>query len=356
MFARRGSMTIVALVLLGTSGCKVGEILSFGDEQWLPESHPPATEAASPRVLPAWSENGAELAYVLADGRTAVSRSMTGGGRRLLYSVPMPAEIVGLELSADGSEWVTASSSGQPGEPVTTLRRHSGASTEVITDRGGNSLGPGPRGRVIMAGTNGNLAYIVFPDSLFLRRKATGASQLLGVGCSAVAALSPAGDGAICYRADPFAPPLRFTTDSPAATPISASEQYARVLEVVWNAQGIFLLSVYAGPYVFERLGESQSPFATPPTQHNESCCSGFVSLATDGRSFAYANGYCARMVLIALCEAHQAIIYRADAVTRKVDRVAVHSGPSGTPVSISGATRRIAYVVDGQLYILPGN
>lgn len=357
MFGQRGFIGIGMLAMVGIGACKGGEIFSLGhDEHWLPESHPAATEPASSLVLPAWSGNGAELGYVLADARTAVSRSMAGGSRRILYTAPAPSEIVGLELSADGSEWLTASSSGQPGVPGTTIRRHSAASTEVITDRGGTVLGPGPRGRVMLAGVNGDLAYIVRPDSLFLRRATTGQTQLLGVGCSAVAALSPAGDGAICYRADPFAKPLRLTIDSPVATPIGASEQYARVLEVVWNAQGIFVLSTYTGPYVFERLTESQSAFATLPGQHNENLGSGFVSLGTDGRSFAYANGYCARMVLIALCEAYQTLIYRVDVPTRRIDRVAVHSGPSGIPISISAATRRIAYVTDGKLYILTGS
>lgn len=356
MFGRPRFVGIGVLALLGAGACKGGEIFSFVDEQWLPESHPAATEPASPLVLPTWSGNGAQLGYVLADARTAVSRTMAGGSRRILYSATAPSRIVGLELSADGSEWLTASSSGQPEVPGTTIRRHSATSTEVVTDRGGTVLGPGPRGRVMLAGVNGDLAYIVRPDSLFVRRASTGVTQLLGVGCTAVAALSPAGDGAICYPPDPFAKPLRFTIDSPAPTPISASEQYARVLEVVWNAQGVFVLSTYLGPYVFERLGESQSRFATPPGQHNENSGSGFVSLATDGRSFAYANGYCARMVPIALCEGHQVLIYRADVMTRKVDRVAVHSGPSGTLLSISAATRRIAYVVDGQLYILSGS
>lgn len=356
MRGQRHLISIGLLAVAGIGACRGGEIFSLGeDEHWLPESHPAATEPASSMVLPTWSGNGTELGYVLVDARTAVGRSMAGGYRRILYAAPAPAEIVGLELSADGNEWLTASSSGQPGVPGTTIRRHSATSTEVITERGGTVLGPGPRGRVMLAGVNGDLAYIVRPDSFFFKSATTGETQLLGVGCSAVAALSPAGDGAICYRTDPFSKPLRFMIDSPAATPISASEQYARVLEVAWNAQGIFVLSVYTGPYVLERLGESQSPFATPPNQHNENCCSGFVSLATDGRFFAYANGYCARMVLIAMCEGHQTLVYRADPQTRKVVRVAVHSGPSGIPVSISAATRRIAYVTGGQLYILPG-
>lgn len=80
--------------------------------------------------------------------------------------------------------------------------------------------------------------------------------------------------------------------DSPGGTPFSASEQYARVIDVVWNVQGIFVLSAYTGPYVFERLGESQSSFPTLPDIHNESMGSGFAALAADGRSFAYVNDY----------------------------------------------------------------
>ena len=352
MFGRRRFLSIGMLALVGTGACTDGEIFSFGvDEHWLPESHPAATEPAWSRVLPTWSGNGAELGYVLADARTAVSRSMSGGSRRILFTAPPPSEIVGLELSAYGSEWLTAASSGQPGVPGTTIRRHSATSTEVITDRGGTVIGTGPQGRVMLFGVNGDLAYIVRPDSLFLRRATTGVTRLLGVGCTAVAAVSPAGDGAICYPK-----PMRFTLDSLVGTPITASERYARMIDVVWNAQGTFLLSTYVGPYIFERLGESHSRFDTPNGQHNEHSGSGFAAIARDGRSFAYANGYCARMVPIALCEAHQTIIYRADAQTRRVERVAVHSGPSGIPVSISAATRRIAYVVDGQLYILSGS
>lgn len=128
MLGQRLFISIGMLGMAGIGGCKGGEIFSLGaDEHWLPENHPAPAEPASSRVPPTWSGNGAELGYVLADGRTAVSRSMTGGIRRVVYSAPNPSQIVGLESSADGSEWLTASSSGQPGVPSTTIRRHNAA-------------------------------------------------------------------------------------------------------------------------------------------------------------------------------------------------------------------------------------
>lgn len=211
----------------------------------------------------------------------------------------------------------------------------------------------------MLLGANGDLAYIVRPDSLFLLSRATGNTRLIGVGCNAVAALSPAGDEAICYPADVFARPIRFalaSTSGTAGTAVMGTEQYARALDVVWNGQGIFMLSEYAGRYIFERVGDPQSSFFTPFGQDPESSGSGLAALSADGRFIAYVNGYCAVMRPISFCESHQVIVYRANAVARTTARVAIHSAPTGMSLSLSPASGSIAYVLDGQLYILPGS
>ena len=348
---------LAGIAFLTLNACSASDIFSLGEDRTLAEMHPPPVEPATSEVRPVWSVNGAELGYVLADARTAVARPVASGQRRTVYAVASPATIVGLEPSADGSEWFTASSSGQPGMPGSTIRRHTASTTDLITDRGGNSLSSGPRGRVMLSGANGDLAYIVRPDSLFLLQRATGGRRLIGVGCSAVAALSPAGDEAICYPAGAFAQPLRFTLASTSGTVLTGSEQWARVLDVVWNGQGIFMLSEYTGRYIFERVPDSQSSYSTPFGENNrESSGSGLAALSADGRTFAYVNGYCAVIRPIAFCESHQVIVYRADGVAKKADRVAIHSAPTGMSLSLSPASRSVAYVLDGQLYILPGS
>lgn len=350
MLKQDGLIAIAAIVIATACGGDVSS--SIFDDRTLQESHPPPIEPASPSVRPVWSTNGAELGYVLPDKRSAVARSVATGTRRFLYVAESPSEIVGVEFGPAESEWFTAASSGQPGVPGTTIRRHTPTSTEVVTQRGRHSIGPGPHGRVLLANAAGDVAYIVAPDSMFLRRKSTGTDQLLGVGCSAVAALSPAGDGAICYTLEARTPARKFAPDSPAGAAII--QAYTPVFEVVWNPRGIFMLSSDLTTYVFERLGDSQSKFVAPRPQSPEHSGSGLASLATDARSFTYSNSYCAQLRPIAYCERDQTVIYRADPVARTVKRVAVHSGGT-VAVAISEGPGRIAYVAGGELFVLPG-
>ncbi|MGI8618451.1 MAG: hypothetical protein ACR2L6_05105 [Gemmatimonadaceae bacterium] len=351
MFKRIGTIGVALIAAVASSACGGSpDLFGPGDDASLPENHPAAVDGASSYSKLAWSGNGAELGYVLPDIRTAVARSMGAGARRELYVALSPAQVTEVELSADASEWFTVSVSGVPGAVGTTIRRHGAASTEVITDRGANNL----RGRVVLAAANGDLAYVVRPDSLYFRRKAGGAAQLLGVGCSGVAAISPASDGVICYQPDPFGPALRFATATSSQTTITGSEPNTRLVDIAWNSQGIFLLTTAFSHYVFERLGDPQSKFATPKAAYPETTGFGNATLANDGRSFAYGNSYCAQTSGVFFCEKNQALIYHADAVSRTVRRVAIQTSTFGATVSISPDGRRIAYFLDGSIYMIP--
>src|SRR5688500_10788865 len=70
---RAATMGVIAMV--ATAGCKGPELFGPGDDESLPENHPPAVgPARTGFTLPTWSQNG-HLAYVLPDFLTAVSRA-----------------------------------------------------------------------------------------------------------------------------------------------------------------------------------------------------------------------------------------------------------------------------------------
>ena len=326
----------------------------------LAEDHPPPVSPANQWIRAAWAGNGAELAFVLADSTTAVALNPSTGATRVVYAAA-PDHIYQVGLSADGKEAFTvsgpASAETNPGQVAVSIRRHSAGGTEVITER--LTLAGSPLNlRAVEVAANGDFAYIVGYDSLFVRARDGGAPKFIGTTCFSIVAIAPAGDGVICYGTSLFRHALTGST-----TRLAASDASAAIREVVWNPEGIFLVSDPVPPvclfvictrgserYAFEKHSDPATKFLTPTYPLPETTW--LISLSRDGRSFAYANHYCANSSDNVICGKNQYIFYVADGVSRTTRRIAVH-GSSVVSLAISPDGTRVAYLAGGQLYIL---
>lgn len=348
VFSPISTKTISLIAVLLSAGCSGKDLFGPGEDESLPESHPQAVgPAASVQARPVWSENG-HLAYVLPDYSTAISRVDGTGAVRVLHTVTAPARISAVALSPDASQWFTVTS--DAGKSV--LRWHRDGASEVLTERGSSGEADARKGYGVIVAPNGDFAYVVRPDSLFLKRGGA-APSVIATGCRSIAAISPTGDGVICYTSDPFANAARFSTDG-SVTQVPTSEGGgAYITDIRWTASGTQLLySVLLSHFVFERVSDPQSKFSTPSVGYPE--WPDDAVLAADGRSFVYANYYCAKPVDLFGCDKAQLILHHADMVTRTSKRVGVHTFRDGSELSISRDGRRIAYALDSQLFVLP--
>jgi hypothetical protein len=143
---------------------------------------------------------------------------------------------------------------------------------------------------------------------------------------------------------------------------LAPSDATAGIRDVVWNTEGIFLVSDPDPPscvlvictrgserYAFEKHRNPATKFLTPRYQLPET--TSLISLSDDGRSFGYANHYCANSSDYVFCGKDQNVFYVADGVSQTTRRVAVNNSVVSIAISPDGA--RIAYVAGGQLYML---
>ncbi|MBA3270854.1 MAG: hypothetical protein H0T71_10105 [Acidobacteria bacterium] len=342
-------MTMFALLV--TTGCG-GSDPSGPLYESLAENHPAATDSAS-EAAAVWSADGTELLYILPDRTTLVARNVATGVRRVLYVANAADRVQQVELSPDGSEFFTlATRFGQT--TITTIRRHNAALTEVITDRGrflGVDYG---KQRDVSVAKNGDFAYIVRPESLFVRRKGATTAQFIGVDCKSIAAVAPAADGFLCYNHRSGYTVTRFTTS--ASAPIVINPGESRIHWTIWDIQGISFVrdtkKAYSESYTFERYSDPASRFVTLTYSRPEHLGNS-VSLSADGHSFAYANFSCAESSGLFSCSKTQLFFYIADGLSRTTKRIAVHTALASPTVTIAPDGSRIAYQLNGQLYIL---
>lgn len=325
----------------------------------LVEEHTPPLARVYEWVGVTWSGNGKELAYVLPDSTTAVALDLSTGVTRVLYAAA-PQHVYQVVLSGNATVAFTVSGSAsaevRPGQEHVTIRRHAGGVTEVITDRHRMTSSP-LHLKAIRVAANGALAYIVGSDSLFVTAGGGSSPKFVGTTCFSVVAVSPAGDGVVCYSSSFFRYALTGSTTS-----LEASNPGAAIRGSVWNQEGVFLVFDPQPPvcflivctrgserWAFEKYSDPASKFLTPAYPFPET--TSLVSLSENGRSLVYANHYCANSSAIG-CGRHQNTLYFADGISRTTRRIAVHSAV--VSISISPDGTRVAYVAGDQLYILP--
>ena len=352
----------LAVVLIFVLGCSRDSEPTSPSQasRELVEEHPPPVSRVYEWTSVAWSGNGEEVAYVLPDSTTAVAFNLSTGVIRVLHAAA-PHHVYQVVLSADGTEAFTvsgpASAEVRLGQGHVRIQRHSAGVAEVITDRHTMTTSPLYL-KAIRATANGTLAYIVGYDSLFVTPSGGSAPKFVGTTCFSIIAISPAGDGVVCYSSSFFRYALTGTKTS-----LAASDPDGAIRVVVWNSAGIVMVSDPEPPvclfiictrgserYAFEEQGNPASRFLTPTYPFPET--SGvLLSLSENGRSFAYANHYCANSSDGALCGKNQNTVYFADGISRTTRRIAVHSAIVSISISPDGS--RVAYVAGGQLYIL---
>ena len=343
---RATTISLIAVSLLG--GCKGADFFGPGEDESLPESHPAAVGPAaafSARLV--WSSNG-HLAYVLPNYSTAVARLDGTGPARILHTASPNVRIVEVALSPDASEWFTVADSAG----VSTLLWHRGGTAEVLTTRAGGSVGT-TNGKGVAVAANGDFAYIVRPDSLFLKR-GSDAPVMIATGCRSIATISPTGDGVVCHSAQASGYPVRFSLGG-SATPIVGTESGGLITDLQWTSQGMHVMyKILLSHFTVERLTDPQSKFSTPSVQYPEFPGEGVF--AEDGRSFAFITYFCAKTTGLFGCDKSQALVHHADAVQRTFKRLAVQTVQGDAELSISPDGRRIAYTMNGSLFVLPVN
>lgn len=346
-----GVPTMVAAVLL--SACTKLDLSGPGSDETLAENHPAALDSISHFIMGPgfWSHNGAEFAYVRPGAKVAVARSAASGTTRTLYTAAASEHIYMVELGPDGSEWITVSR--RLDLPGLRVQLHKSGGVQLLTDNGGTRLAPYGNALVVRHASNGDIAYIVNPDSLFIRRHSSGAVEFIGAGCDVIAAVAPTGEGVLCYRPLAFNSIWRYAGAGTAPVSVTVPEPWAVVIQMQWTAQGIDVVTrPQFDRFAIEKLSDPSTRYTTPSYKYPESTGIS-VSLATTGRSFAFANSHCAQSSSFLSCGKNQNIYYIADDVTRTTKRLAVQTSPAYPYVALSPDGGTLAYTDAQQLYMV---
>jgi hypothetical protein len=160
----------------------------------------------------------------------------------------------------------------------------------------------------------------------------------------------------VCFDSQSSSDAVRFSTNGAAPASIYSSLSSGRLLRAVWNDQGLFFLSLSPtiDQYVLQRYGDAAPLITTPKVSFPEELSFGTdVSLAANGRGFSYANNYCAQAANFFSCAKNQNIVYAADADSHTTKRLAVQTSNTFGITGISPDGSRVAYVMDGQLYLV---
>ena len=330
-----------AMAVFALAGCS--DPAGLEKERVLAEQHPPAADVAVWHGPPRWAPDGMSL-YYLTQSHVATRLNVETGAKNILTTVSPPSQILEVEAGASGSEWYTLEVE-LPANRVI-LRHHSEGAATMITDRALSNVG----GSSMRRAANGDLAYIVRPDSVFVWRSSTRQSHFLAAACSGLSSVAPAGDGVICFPSQTTGGLglVRVTAGTP---PTSFQSADGLTRDAAWTAAGIHLVFSTAFSFRYEKYLDPASKFQTPEYRYPEDL-SWQAVLAPDGRSFAFANSWCARSGGLFSCDLTQTLFYVSDVTTRSTRRIGVHTGYN-PKLALSPDGSRLAYVMDGNLYIM---
>jgi hypothetical protein len=349
---RMPKLRILAVALL--AACRDAAGPANEGERLLSEQHSPATDTAARHIAPRWSADGKSV-YHLPQPHTAARYDAETGEKEVLTMVSPTDTIVALEAGATRSDWYTLQKDASKSRLV--LRHHLPGTAVIITERA--------TGARIRRAANGDLAYVVYPDSVFVWRPSTRNSRFVATSCRELVAVAPAGDGVVCNSIQAGMQELTRLTVSapPTIVKVKQNDGYHVIpQDAVWTTAGIHITFASRNKVGYETHPDPSTSFLTPELTYPETPTSN-SALAGDGKTFAFVSEWCVKVAgsyPFYYCDPTQMLFYLSNPGTRSTRRIGVHA--KGNPydrdpaLSLSPDGSRVAYVMGWRLYIMSTN
>ena len=286
-----------------------------------------------------------QIAFVSADYRFGYIRDLNNGTQRPVAIAGPGGQVHYATIGSSGAVYTVETTVGKG------LSRQQGTINELITTR--------PTGMLALEHfepaldlPNGDVAYVVRPDSLYVRA-ADGTNRFVNSGCAALAAVSPTGTSVACFTVASQVLLRTFALANGSITNVDTGNHFP--IQVIWKADGMYLLG-RSGPYVLRT--PTGSTVVADYASSLEYAVPG-AALSPDLTRFAYWTHYCASGLQL-VCSRSQYSLNVMNVSTRAVTRVAVHdfvTGRNGSgAIAFSPDGREVAYVFADRLFRISVN
>lgn len=235
-----------------------------------------------------------------------------------------------------------------------------GAGTPILlTDRApGTNVLEQADGRLVLPSPDGdNVAFIVYPDSLYLFDIATAASRFIATGCIRIVAYSPDRLRVMCRRdAEGDAGfGAVILADGSSAQLLIMPREVARLQVIHWDDDAIRTIYRTNTRFRFQNVDRDSTRTLWFPGPGSGLRVIDFFnySWSQNGERFAFWTHECLQVNRVGNCEFGQSLLYVVDMHTNQGRTVAVAKGTrGGEQLALSPDGTQVVYVFDRRIWL----
>jgi hypothetical protein len=362
--ARRSAAAIVAAcaglaTVLLLAACDVAEpVIGTSDER----DEDRGTEVAGSQTVGLrsslfWSADGQSIFFEAGTSTVSLREVNPGSGVVRTLDGPRSDYVDAVPAPSGGS--VYFSTDRPDGRRNTWLRPDSDGPPVLLTDRApGTNVPEQADGRLVLPSPDGDfVAYIVFPDSLFLFDVTTGSRRFVATHCIRAIAYSPDRTRLMCRRdaegEDGFGTVL--LEDGEETDLVLMPREIARIQIIRWDDDAIRTIYRTNNRFRVQNVDRDSTRTLWLPGPGSGLRVVDFYNYtwSTNGARFAFWTHECLRVDRVGNCEFGQSLMYVVDLTTNTGRTVVVAKGArGGEQLALSPDGTVVAYVFDQRVWI----
>jgi hypothetical protein len=354
--AARGANVAAAILLAGA--CEVADPILGGTTE---RDEDRGTEIAGSRDVGFesalfWSADGQSIYFESGSGNVSLREADPRTGSVRTLDGPR-ADYVD-PVTAPGGGTIYFSIDRLDGRRDTYVRTETGAPV-LLTDRApGTDVLEQADGRLVMPSPDGdNVAFIVYPDSLFLFDIVTGSRRFIATHCIRVVAYSPDRASIMCRRdAEGDAGFSAVMLDSGETSDLLIMpREVARIQVVHWDEDAIRTIYRTNSRFRIQNVDRDSTRTLWNPGPGSGLRVIDFFnySWSANGERFAFWTHECLRLSRVGNCEFGQSLLHVVDLHTNDGRTVAVAKGTrGGEQLALSPDGTEVVYVFDQKVWL----
>jgi hypothetical protein len=303
-----------------------------------------------------WSADGKSIFFESGTGNVSLREADPRNGTVRVLDGPRPDYVDPVTNPVDGS--IYFSTNRPDGRRNTYIRSSSGALT-LLTDRApGTDVFEQADGRLVLPSPDGDrVAYVVYPDSLYLLDVGSGTRSFLSTKCIRAIAYSPDRARIMCRRDAEGDASFGSVTIATGETRdlLLMPREVARIQVIHWDDDAIRTIYRTHSRFRLQNVDQDSTRTLWNPGPGSGLRVIDFYnySWSANGERFAFWTHECLRFSRVGNCEFGQSLLHVIDLQANLGRTVAVAKGTrGGEQLALSPDGTEVVYVFDQKVWI----